>query len=337
MRRLFAFLLGLLSIAFGTVVHSDDQVSETKVESSGAELQLPPVFSKRDPESLADLREMQGHIKAVSAKVGPTVVGIQIGGAQGSGVIISKDGYVLTAGHVSGAPGRRARIILPSGDVVEGTTLGRNRVADAGLVKIKGTREDWPHAPMAASESIDRGEWCLVMGHPGGYTKDRPAPLRFGRVLYVSKNTIQTDCELVGGDSGGPVFDMEGRVIGINSRIGPQTPMNFHAAIGAFHSDWDKLIASEDLQGHTGAFLGVSGEKVESGVKVTTVFEKSPAEAAGVKIGDVIVTFQGKKVEDLDRLVDLVGLEPPGRRIKLQVLRDGKPKDFEFQLGELPD
>ena len=308
--------------------------SQTKVETAVPELLVPPVFSKRSPETLADLASMEGHLKLVAAKVAPTVVGIQIGRAQGSGVLVTKDGYVLTAGHVSGPPGNRARVILPSGKVVEGKTLGRNRLADAGLIKIQGNQTDWPFSPMAAGDSVERTEWCLTMGHPGGFNQDRAAPLRFGRVLSTSRNTIQTDCELVGGDSGGPVFDMEGRVIGINSRIGPQTAMNFHAPIGAFEEDWDRLVASEDIKGHTGAFLGVSGEASDAGLKITTVHGGSPADRAGIQVGDTLVTFQGKKVPSINTLIDLVGSESPGRRVRLQILRDGKPKDFELQLGE---
>jgi len=314
-----------------------DPKNQTKTEMAQPDVIVPPVFSKRSPETLADLRELEGHLKSVAAKVAPTVVGIQIGRAQGSGVLVSKDGYILTAGHVSGPPGGRARIILPSGEVVEGTTLGRNRVADAGLIKLKGDRADWPFTAMAAADSIERTEWCLTMGHPGGFNKERPAPWRFGRVLSISKNTIQTDCELVGGDSGGPVFDMEGRVIAINSRIGPQTSMNFHVAIGIFHDEWTRLVASEDVKGHTGAFLGVSGEKAPAGLKITTVHERSPAARAGIHVGDILVTFQGKKVTEIDGLIDLVGSESPGRRVRLQVLRDGQPKDFELSLSEVPD
>ncbi len=167
-------------------------------------LKVPPVFSKKKPETLADLREMEAHLKAVAAKVGPTVVGLQIGRAQGSGVIVTGDGYVLTAGHVSEALRTAGlRVILPSGQVVEGRTLGRVRGSDAGLIKIQGSCSDWPHTAMAAEGSIEEGEWCLTLGHPGGFNKERAAPLRFGQVLGTSPNTIQTDCELVGGDSGG--------------------------------------------------------------------------------------------------------------------------------------
>lgn len=311
--------------------------NQTKAEAMPPELIVPPVFAKRTPETLADLRELEAHVKTVAAKVAPTVVGIQIGRAQGSGVLVTKDGYILTAGHVSGPPGGRARIILPSGEVVEGTTLGRNRVADAGLIKLKGDRADWPFTPMATGDSIERTEWCLTMGHPGGFNKERPAPWRLGRVLSTSKNTIQTDCELVGGDSGGPVFDMEGHVIAINSRIGPQTSMNFHVAIGIYHDEWTRLVASEDIKGHTGAFLGVSGDKDAAGLKITTVHERSPADRAGIRVGDILVTFQGKKVTEIEGLIELVGSESPGRRVRIQVLREGQPKDFELSLGELPE
>ena len=89
---------------------------------------------------------------------------------------------------------------------------------------------------------LNSSAWCIAIGHPGGYKLGRTPVVRVGRILDVGKAMIQTDCTLVGGDSGGPLFDMFGRVIGINSRIGPNINYNIHVPVDTYHDTWDKLV-----------------------------------------------------------------------------------------------
>src|SRR5205823_2347272 len=146
-------------------------------------------------------------------KVSPTVVSVRIGASSGSGVIVSKDGYVLTAGHVSGTPNRDVTIYFHGGKTAKGKTLGGNHGIDSGLIKIT-SDGDWPCAEMGDSAAVNKGDWCMVVAHPGGFKPGRTPPLRLGRMLKndIDKATLTTDCVLVGGDSGGPLFDMHGRV-----------------------------------------------------------------------------------------------------------------------------
>ena len=174
----------------------------------------------RFPESVRDLRDIQNHVQKLAARAVPLTVGLRVGTAQGSGVIISKDGYILTAAHVSGKADQIAEIVLHDGRKLKGKTLGANQALDSGLIKISDPGP-WEHADMAQCTDLRQGNWCLALGHPLGYQEGRPPVARLGRILEVERSFIRTDCPLVGGDSGGPLFDMNGLVIGIHSRIGP--------------------------------------------------------------------------------------------------------------------
>jgi len=134
---------------------------------------LPPGVTRALPESLDDLKAIQEQTKKVLHKVIPCTVCGQGGGGSGSGVIVSKDVYVLTAGHVIEEPGQKVRIILHDGKVIEGKALGRNKGVDSGLFKIT-TAGEWPCAEMGKSEEVKVGQWCIATGHPNGYHKDRP-------------------------------------------------------------------------------------------------------------------------------------------------------------------
>ncbi|MEZ6057302.1 MAG: trypsin-like peptidase domain-containing protein [Planctomycetaceae bacterium] len=301
-----------------------------------ADIPVPEVFQKAAPEGLADLRTIERHVQELVRRVQPFTVGIEIGRSHGSGVLVSEDGFVLTAGHVIMKPGTRCRIILNDGKRVRATALGVDRLTDAGLVLIDDPDfkdHKWEHASFGNRSEIAPGDWCLGLGHPGGFQKDRLPVVRLGRVIAAGKALLKSDCELVGGDSGGPLFNMSGQVIGIHSHIQESTDANFHVSIGVFKDEWERLEEGEFIEGHSGAMLGVSGTKVDQGLKVTKVYEDHGAALAGVKEGDIIVTFQSRRVVDLDQLTELVGQVAVGKKIQLELLRQGKPIKLEVTLG----
>jgi serine protease Do len=208
-------------------------------------LDLPAVLDKVAPENVDDLRALEKHVQKVLAKVMPAVVGLQIGGGQGSGVIVSEDGTILTAGHVSGTPKQDAVVILNGGKKHKGKALGRNTGIDSGMLKIAEAGK-YAYAAMGRSADLKVGQWVIAIGHPGGYRDNRTPVVRVGRILAVNLAAIRTDCTLVGGDSGGPLFDMQGQVIGINSRIGGTAiTENFHVPVDTFHETWDRLALGE--------------------------------------------------------------------------------------------
>lgn len=306
-------------------------------------------ISKPVPETVDDLLAIERRVRRLADDLSLATVNVRIGRAQGSGVIVSKDGYVLTAAHVSGAPGRDCTLILHDGRRVKGKTLGVNRSLDAGMVQItdnpdgdsNSDADAWPFAEMGKSDEVKVGNWVVALGHPGGYRNKRPPVLRLGRVILKRDSMVQSDCTLVGGDSGGPLFDMDGRVIGIHSRIGASTAWNFHVPISAYTDGWDRLVKAEAWGGRTlsqpsPAIIGVQGEDHARGCRITVLSEGLPAAKAGFRVGDVITKFNNKKITGFDSLAQNVRSKKPGDAVKIELIRDGETKTFEVTLAKRP-
>lgn len=304
------------------------------------------------PETVEQLKELQNRVKTVVAKCQPCTVGIFIGSSAGSGVFIRKDGklYVLTAGHVSGEANKDCRLMLKDGRTIAGKTLGANNEIDSGLIEVTETKIDTSELPVAEvgdSESLKKGQWVVSIGHPGGYQKERTPVVRVGRILERNKKVIRTDCTLVGGDSGGPLFDLEGRVVGIHSRIGPTLSMNFHVPVDTFDETWDRLVKAEVwggarsimnlFGGSNPAFMGIQTEVKDGKIVVEIVVPKSPADKAGVKVGDVLVKLSGTSLSNADDVPNLLKKKKVGDKVELELLRAGQPMKLEVTLGKRPD
>jgi serine protease Do len=302
-----------------------------------------PATLKPVPQTVADLRALQDRVESVVARVAPTVVGIRVKGGQGSGVIVSDDGYVLTAGHVAVEPGRTVTLLLPDGNLVHATTLGVNHVADGALIKITEPHPGggkWPFAPMGHSGRLTTGAWCVAMGHPGGYKPGRTPPLRLGRILETRGNALRSDCTLVGGDSGGPLFDLDGNVIGIHSRIGSTVNDNVHVPIDTFRDSWKRLANSEEwgesMFASRKPYLGVEEDENADDCRIGRVYPKSPAAEAGLKAGDVVTSFGGQNIEDFGDLIIQLATCKPKDVVNVAVLRDGKPLTLRVVIGRKP-
>jgi serine protease Do len=299
------------------------------------EVDLERIFAGDEPESIVDLKAMEQQQQKLAKQVIACTVGVVVGPAHGSGVIVSEDGYVLTAAHVAGKPDRPATINLPDGRTAQAKTLGVYRTMDAGLLKIT-DEGPWPHAEMGDSGGIKEGAWCAVTGHPGGFEETRDPVFRIGRVLLKDKYAITTDCTLVGGDSGGPLFDMSGKVIGINSRIGRYLTANMHVPVATYRETWNRLVSGE-AWGHlpgTGPYIGVEGDMDSDAAKIARVEPGKAAEAAGVKPGDVIVEFAGKPVTDFASLQTHVSDSQPGDKVKLKIRRGQETVELELVVGK---
>jgi serine protease Do len=259
---------------------------------------LAAIFAGEAPANLAEARAMQEHVQALLARVLPAVVSLP--GATG---VLIDGGLVLTAGHVTEEAGKKVRIELHDGRAIEGVSLGLNRMTDTGLVRVT-TEGDFPTCPMGRSADLATGQWCLMLGHASGAKPGRSAPARLGRVLRVPESGyLVTDCTMQGGDSGGPLLDMEGRVIGINSRISRNLAQNMHVPIDAFHSEWDALLAGQVVgpEPTRSAFqpLGLRFERATQGGRmvVREVVDESRADEAGFAAGDRILEVDGKEID----------------------------------------
>jgi serine protease Do len=304
---------------------------------------LPPAFAKANPENLDDLKAIEKQVQRVLAKVVPCTVCVRAGGS-GSGVIVSPDGLILTAGHVSGEPGRDVTIVMPDGKTHRGKTLGGNGTIDSGMVKLN-DKGPWPFVEMGKAADMKKGDWCVVTGHPGGFRPGRSPVVRVGRVLEVNLTVprayVRTDCTLVGGDSGGPLFDMHGRVIGIHSRIDRSITANLHVPVDTYRETWGRLVKGERWGGGIGRPVRPTGEPdlgckldtVEKVCKVLEVLKGSSAEKAGLKVGDVIRTFDGKAAATAAALLDELKKKRPGDEVTLEVQRGTETVKLKITLG----
>jgi serine protease Do len=330
----FGLAAGLLDAAAQAADEQSTRVD--KADKAGA---LPPGLEADAPASLEDLKILQKQTKAVVAKVQPATVGLVVGGSSGSGVIIDAEGHILTAGHVSAAPDKDCTVIMPDGKRVKGKTLGMNRAIDSGMIKI--TEEGkWPFAEMGTSTGLKKGQWVISIGHPGGYKKGRSPVVRLGRIQDFNDFLIRTDCTLVGGDSGGPLFDMNGKVIGIHSRIGGTIATNIHVPVDTYKETWDRLAKGEAWGGRLGSrenndpYLGLEFDKEAKDCKVADVTPDSPAAKAGLKVNDVITSFDGRKVASFDELKALIAKKKPGDEVAVEVTRDKETMTLKLKVGK---
>ena len=301
--------------------------------------ELAAGFSKPIPESIAELKAMEQQVKSLVARVSPAVVAVEVGSGAGSGVIITGDGLVLTAGHVCGAPNRPVRFTFADGKTAQGWTLGVNRESDTGLMRIT-NKFSWPHVPVGDLARARVGDWVLALGHPGGFDLKRSLVVRLGRIIVLTEGALQTDCTISPGDSGGPVFDMYGRVIGIHSAISGSMAENFHVAITQFYQDWDTLahgiLRREDTTTPPRAYAGVTGETAAEGCRLTVVDRNSPAAKAGLKAGDVVLKVEGREIKAFSAFQRWVSESEPGETINLQIKRGEQLLSLAVKLEAPP-
>lgn len=208
-------------------------------------LHAAPIQPATTPEGARELQDRVGKLYNPLVEATVAIFADGVNGA-GSGVIISADGLVMTAAHVLGKPGTRLHFLLADGSVATGVALGVDHNTDSGLAHLDGAGP-FPFRPAAKTGDYAEGDWVLATGHPGGPVIGRPAPLRLGRVIKAGKTSgfddpIITDCTVISGDSGGPLFNLDGEVIGINSNISFPWSNNQHVPIDAFLGCWQELL-----------------------------------------------------------------------------------------------
>ncbi len=326
--------------------------------ASGTEKQVatsPPAAALR----LADLLKVQATVQESLTKVRPAVVAIQTGDGTASGVIINAEGLILTAAHVAEKPGRNLRVILEDGKAVTGKTLGLDSTTDAALMQIvpdtkekekdktkaKGREPEkktvWPFVNVSRDVGKTQpGSWCYALGHPGGFDKDRGVVLRVGKVVKQSANVLQTDCVLMGGDSGGPLLNLQGEVIGIHSQIWEGRDENMHVSMAPFLRSWDQMKSSQVIRVWStgcGGYLGIATQMNDKGwLEVLDVLSGSPAEKAGLVTGDAILRFNEELMTEQPQFSAAVRARAPGDDIRLRIRRADVEREVQVILGTMP-
>ena len=269
----------------------------------------------------------------------------------GSGFIVKVENgwaYILTNNHVV-AKAKKIKVKLSDGSVYRAKVVGRDPKTDVALIKIKVGNKKVPTVELGDSDSIKVGEFVIAVGNPYGlnWTVTHgivSAKGRHGLGLNPIEDFIQTDAAINPGNSGGPLCDIHGRVIGINTAIvrnaqglGFAVPINIAKKV--MH---DLLKYGKVIRGWLGVYIeDVSPELaqkfgVKHGVLVTKVIPGSPAEKGGLKSGDIIVKFNGEEVKNVADLQLKVINTPPGEKVKITVIRDGKEKTLTVKIGQMP-
>jgi serine protease Do len=323
-------------------------------------------------ERLDQWRGRQKKIKSVIERVVPCVVAIE----GGCGVIVSEQGHVLSVSHVTGSVNRRVKVKLADGTVAGGTTLGSDRTVDVGLIKLDEDRK-WPYldvsglpiprprikeyvhpklnltamrvittklqrASSRTQPAPEIGTHCLAFGYPLSFERGQPAVVRLGQVLEAGDNQITTSAVIMGGDSGGPLLDLDGRLIGIGSRVKTSIDANLYVPVQVFRDRWQQLLAGVDVaheeqketvpESSKRPWLGVFGDTDRRRVRVRQVQAGSPADVAGLKAEDVIVTFDDTNVSTFPEVVRLLKRLSPGDTVNMRVNRYGTFLDLSAKL-----
>ena len=273
------------------------------------------------------------------------------GRSLGSGFIVSADGYVLTNSHVVEAADE---IIVRTSDRREfvARIIGADQRSDIALLKIDGT--DLPMADIGSAADLKVGEWVLAIGSPFGFEHSATAGIvsAKGRSLPTENYVpfLQTDVAINPGNSGGPLFNLAGKVIGVNSQIYSRTggfmglsfAIPIEVAMDVVEQLKDKGRVSRGwlgvlIQDVTRELAETFGMRHPRGALVAQVLPGSPAETAGLRAGDIILSFNGKDIPTSSNLPPMVGVTKAGTEAKLQVLRLGEITDMMVMLEELPD
>ena len=303
--------------------------------------------------------------KTVASEVSGSVVSIQAalsnGTAKGSGAIVSAKGYIVTNNHViSGA--QQIQVTLSNGQMYTAQVVGTDTTTDLAVIKLDNPPSDLKAVEFADSDKLAVGEDVMAIGNPLGYDDtattgivsalNRPVTVTDDSGSDIVTNAVQIDAAINPGNSGGPTFNAAGQVIGINSSIASTaTSSDSAGSIGigfAIPSNLVKRVANEIIKDGkvkhvalgvtitTGTVEadGVTGAKVTAGTSGSAVVSGSPADKAGLKVGDVIVAYDGNAVSSTYSLLGYVRASALNDKVTLTIVRGGKTMDVEVTLDK---
>lgn len=265
----------------------------------------------------------------------------------GSGFIVDKNGYIMTNSHVV-ERADEIKVKLYNQKEYKAKIVGIDKETDVAVIRINGATDLIP-AELGNSDSIDVGDWVIAIGSPFGLEQSVTQGIisAKGRIIGAGNydNFLQTDAAINPGNSGGPLVNLAGQVIGINtaitSRSGGYEGVGFAIPINMAKKIYNDIVTKGKV---IRGWLGVGIQeltpelakhfKVKEGVLISQVFKGSPAEKGGIKRGDVIVEFDGKKVINYRELQNIVAQTPVNKKVKVKIIREGKEKYLEVITGE---
>ena len=266
----------------------------------------------------------------------------------GSGFVIDKKGHILTNNHVvEGAD--KIEVTFKNDRVYAAEIVGRDPMTDLALIKIKPDHELVPLA-LGDSDQTEVGDWVIAVGSPFGLGDTVTAGIvsaKFRRIGGAYDDYIQTDASINPGNSGGPLVNDQGEAIGVNtaifSRSGGNIGIGFAVPINIAKQLLPQLKKGEVVRGWLGVGIQEITEelkqsldlKTNDGVLVSGISAGSPADKAGIRRGDVIVSFDGNEVKEMHQLPFMVATTPVGKKVAVEILRDGSRKTLQVEIGRL--
>lgn len=344
------FLSSLLVLATFSYAHADlpdftdlvEKVSPAVVKINTVAVTQRQSSQQQMPDIFRDLFEKRGRSQGSVRPVR----------SSGSGFVISKDGYILTNHHVVDQA-EEIQVLFADRSEYQATIIGTDRRSDLALLKIDAV--GLKPLIFADSEQLQVGEWVLAIGSPFGldYSVTAGIVSAIGRSIPNNEREnyvpfIQTDVAINPGNSGGPLFNLDGEVVGINSQIfsrsGGSIGLSFSIPSSMAQNVVEQLKKTGSVQR---GWLGVAIQDINKslaeslqldkpqGALINAVEPNGPADRAGIEPGDVIVTFDGQTIVDADDLPHVVGMVAPESKVKVEIVRKGKAKVLEVEVGAL--
>ena len=269
----------------------------------------------------------------------------------GSGFIIEKDGFILTNNHVVEKT-EEIEVTLKDDRTFKAEIIGRDPKTDLALIRID-SGDSLKPLPLGDSEKLHVGDWVVAIGSPFGLGHTVTAGIisakyrKIGAEVY--EDFLQTDASINPGNSGGPLLNVNGKVIGINTAIFSQSGGNigigFAIPINMAKDLLPQLKKGKVIRGWLGVMIQEISPAIkekmdldtDEGALVADVTEGGPAEKAGIKRGDVIISFDGKRIQEMQDLPMIVASTPVGKRVPVEVIRKGKRTQFQVEIGKLKE
>lgn len=347
--------LAASSFAAGTIVNngsdSSSQASDQPIVMPAGETDLTPAITLPDVAGpLANGGTSNEPVADVARVVAPSVVLIATDLGQGSGIVWdAANGYILTNNHVA-VGSTVVRVTFADGAIVDGDVIGGDARRDVAVIKVDPVGLDLVQAVFAPAHTVEVGQLAVAIGSPFGLEQTVTAGIvsAIGRVNRQAGSDIndqgrvsmiQTDAPINPGNSGGALADREGRVIGMNTSIRTDGQTEGNIGVGfAVPSETVDLIARRIVAGESldFGFLGISGRTPidgDHGANVEEVVADSPADLAGLEVGDRIMSVDGEWIRSMDELAAQIQLYRPGDTAVLMVSRDGAQLDLSVVLG----
>lgn len=309
---------------------------------------------RAQPTDVELLSSIENAFVSVAARSTPAIVGVSahLGlrqRSEGSGFIFRKDGYILTNAHVL-MDSRRITIQRRDGNEFDAKVVGTDLNTDLAVLKID-AKEELPVLPLADSDKVRVGQFAIAIGNPfqldytvtTGIVSGKGRAILDDSAIIRYEDFIQTDAWINTGNSGGPLLNIHGEVIGINSLIrraaDSAVPNSIRAGAGfAIPSNLVRKIGNQLVANGRiiRGFLGINMLKVEEGIYVRSVGRNTPAARGGLRRGDIIIKYNGKKVQELSEFKMLIADSQVGEASRITLLRNGVERRLTVTIAEMP-